>query len=498
MILIIGALLRLVLLPFALPSLSQDELVTGYDSWCLSLNFHDHHGVFLPFMPEAFGDWTSPLINYISLPVLKIMGLSEYATRLPVSILGIASIYLFYVFILHCLGNKQTALIASFLFATAPFAISLSRWAIPPSTVPFALLLFLNSFFWALKKPSNMRFVIAGISAVVVVYSYPTMKLFFPPILLLLFVIYFNDIKWKWLPGGLLFIAFVSPLYYLALRYPEIYNVRFRSIALSASNEPLMQGFITRYIGYFTPYFYFGRGDEFMLHHVPGFGSIHEFLAFFSYAGLAAVIANGFKRLNFMDHKLSIFLLLVFLMAPIPASLTIHKYTLLRNIHTVLLMLVFAVIGIHFMLLNMAKLKVQKLLLYTVIIIISISTLNFSYYYFRQYKYDAQVDYHYGVKEVFAYLKDNEEKFTKVEINTSLDDDKGINEPYIYYLFYNKIVPGSYNTNTMTAHLGKYYFTTVNSDSLKDVSPVFVFPFGKDGLSYKIYGNTDGVYVVTK
>jgi len=498
LIILIGAVLRLTALTKAIPALSQDEIVTGYDSWCLSQNLHDHHGVFLPFIPESFGDWTSPFINYISLPFLKVFGLSEYATRLPIAILGIASILLFYFFIKNIFKNEQTALVGAFLFATAPFAISLSRWAVPPATVPFTLLLFLNTFFWAKNKPSYLNFILVGLTGVLVIYSYPTMKLFFPPIAAILFFLYFKSFKWKSILGAIIFVFLISPLYYLAIKYPEIYNLRFNNIALASSTEPFISGFLSRYLGYITPYFYFGKGDEFMLHHVPGFGSIQEVLAFFSYAGLAFVIANAFKKLNFIEHQFSVFLLLFIVIAPIPASITIHKYTLLRNIHTVLFMLVFAVIGIHFIMENLNNRTVKNSILATIIIVVSFSVLNFSYYYFRQYKYDAQDDYHYGLKQVFEYLKTNDSKFTKVEINTNPIGDQGILVPYIYYLFYNKIEPGSYDVNSMTTHIGKYYFMDLKNESIKDIVPIMELPFGKYGFSYKIYETEPGVFRVTK
>lgn len=496
LILLLGASLRLFNLTKAVPALSQDELVTGYDSYCLSQNLHDHHGAFLPFIPESFGDWTSPFINYVSMPVAALLGLNDYATRLPVSLLGIASIFLFYVLIQKIFNDQRIALIAAFLLATAPFAISLSRWAVPPSTVPFTMLLFFNTFFWAKDKPTILRFIWVGITAVLVVYSYPTMKLFFPPMVAILGLLYFKDYQWKALPGVILFLVLIAPLYYLALRYPEIYNARFKNISLAASGEPFIAGFITRYISYFLPYFYFGKGDEFMLHHVPGFGSIQEVLAFFSYAGIAFVIANALGKINFIDRRLSIFLLLYFIIAPIPAALTIHKYTMLRNIHTVLLMLIFAVMGIQVILSNIQNQKIQRIIVTGLIVVVMLSTLNFSYYYFKQYKLDAQKDYHYGIKEVFVFLEEHDSEFQRVEINTDVTQDHGILEPYIYYLYYHHIAPGTYDTKEITTHLGKYYFMPVSVAPLLDATPIFVFPYGTQGNAYKVYQKEPGLYQV--
>ena len=120
----------------------------------------------------------------------------------------------------------------------------------------------------------------------------------------------------------------------------------------------------------------------------------------------------------------------------------------------------------------------------------------FSYYYFKQYKFDAQKDYHYGIKEVFAYLEEHDSEFQRVEINTDVTEDHGILEPYIYYLYYHHIAPGTYDTKEMTTHLDKYYFMPVSVAPLLEATPIFVFPYGTQGNAYKVYQKGPGVYQV--
>lgn len=133
-------------------ALNQDEVVNGYDAYGIALTGKDHHGALQPQpMLQSFNDWTSPLITFITIPFAQLFGLEIWSVRLPVALLGTMSILLFYLLILQVLKNKKLALLGAFIFALSPWAVTISRWAIPPSIVPFFLILFLNLLFWSLS-----------------------------------------------------------------------------------------------------------------------------------------------------------------------------------------------------------------------------------------------------------------------------------------------------------------------------------------------------------
>ncbi|MFN5892344.1 MAG: phospholipid carrier-dependent glycosyltransferase, partial [Dolichospermum sp.] len=125
-------------------ALNQDEAINGYDAYSLITTMGDHHGNFMPIMLESFGDWVSPVITYITIPFVQLLGLSEFSIRLPVALLGVGTVVLIYLFSLQVFNDKKLALIAAFFLAIMPWHITLSRWAIPPSIVPFFLLLFMT------------------------------------------------------------------------------------------------------------------------------------------------------------------------------------------------------------------------------------------------------------------------------------------------------------------------------------------------------------------
>lgn len=493
LILLLASVLRLWNISEVPPALSTDELVNGYDAWCMSLSLHDHHGAFMPLMFESFGDWVSPVLTYLTIPFVKLFGLTPFAVRLPVALLGIAAVYLFFRLMKTLFNSSTTALIGALCFALAPVMITTSRWAIPPSIVPFMLLLFLNTFFWALKKASVSRFLLVAAAGVLVVYSYPVMKLFFPAWCAFLVLIYRKQLRWNMLPGALLFALCIAPLYYLSLRYPEIYNARFENISIASTGENPFTGFLKRYVQYLTPFFFFGGGDTFISHHVPGFGALPEVLAFFSYVGIVAVAAAGIGQLNFINQKVAQALIAFLVLFAIPASVTFHTYTTLRTLHGFLLMLIMAIAGIHFLL---SQIRYSGLLSGTLAFLLLVNTLHFSNYYFGKYTADSRTVFHAGIKEVFTYLEKEGAAYDKITVNTNLKSENGLLMPYIYLLFYSRYNPALLTKEMMT-HTGKYYFEETGEEAWKD-KPLLYSSDGGVNEKYNVYKRSETELVVIR
>ncbi len=493
LILLLASVLRLLHLSEIPPVLSTDELVNGYDAWCMSINFHDHHGVFMPLMFESFGDWVSPVLTYLTIPFVKVFGLTPFAVRLPVALMGIASVYLFYRLIYRIFGSQPIALLGALCMAVAPVMITTSRWAIPPSIVPFMLLWFLNTFYSALKSPSVLRFLLAALAGVMVVYSYPVMKLFFPAWCGIMVLIYWKQLRWNMLPGAILFLLCIAPVFYLSLRYPEIYNARFDNISIASTGENPVTGFVKRYIQYFTPFFFFGGGDTFVSHHVPGYGAIPEVLAFFCYAGIAAVLGVCFGRIDFMERKTALSLAAFLFLFPVPASVTFHTYTTLRTLHGFLLMLIMGVAGICFI---MQALKNAKTFQWILVAVLLVQTLHFSNYYFGKYASDSRTVFHAGIKEVFQYLEKEGTGYEKVTVNTNLKSEHGLLMPYIYVLFYGRYNPALL-TKEMMQHTGRYYFEEAGEEKWEN-KPLVYSVSGGDHEKYNVYKCSDTELVVIR
>ena len=121
----------------------------------------------------------------------------------------------------------------------------------------------------------------------------------------------------------------------------------------------------------------------------------------------------------------------------------------------------------------MQRKTVLKFLLLT--FTFSLFTFNFLYY-IHQYYVHTPIEYgyfwQYGYRDAFNFAKENEDEFDRIVVTYHYD------QPYIYYLFYNKIDPNwyqrnwDYNKNGMTDRfrrvIGKYTFENIDysKDSL--------------------------------
>jgi 4-amino-4-deoxy-L-arabinose transferase-like glycosyltransferase len=481
-------------------ALNQDEAVNGFDAFTLSLNLKDHHGNFLPPMLQSFNDWASPTLTYLTVPFVKLFGLSVFTTRLANAIFGVICVPLIFYIIKRLTGSKLAGLLIAFVTATTPFMISLSRWAIPPSIVPFCLLLFI----WAVlrlldtdytnSKKVIINNILVTVSATSLVYSYPTMKIFGPLAALLLLGVYYKTHLKKLIPSILVFFALISPIFYLTLFQPEVYNARYESVKVTARGETMVGGFSARYLEYLTPFFLTGESDGNRMHHVPQYGPINELFTFFIYFGLILALYLALERknqnlFNQDDNRFYLYLFGLFLLAPIAPSLTIDHTILTRGIQVLILSLVFIGISFGYLEKVIKDIEFKKILIGVFGFFVLLSCSSFFGYYITTYREESKGNFQYGIKEMYSYLKTNESKFDKVEI-------ADINQPYIYYLFFNKVEPGNYEVKDMNCNIGKYYFCGVDKNSASGKQLVTSIKDEKDKIWFFVYQKAPREWIV--
>src|SRR5262249_34589905 len=137
---------------------------------------------------EAYGDWLSPLLTYLETP-LAIFGVYPLAARLLVAVMGALAIPAMYGLSRELRLPRIAAICAALVIACAPWTVFLSRAAKPPALVPLA---------WTICLWSAIRFVRDGrrqaalrlaAAAGIALYTYPTMKLVLPIMILLTLVL---------------------------------------------------------------------------------------------------------------------------------------------------------------------------------------------------------------------------------------------------------------------------------------------------------------------
>jgi 4-amino-4-deoxy-L-arabinose transferase-like glycosyltransferase len=492
-IILLALALRTINLTTNPPALNQDEAVNGYDAFALGINLRDHRGNFLPIMLQSFDDWVSPVLTYVTVPFVKIFGLSILTVRMVVALFGVGSIYLFYVLLRQLSINKELSLLGTFLLAISPWHITLSRWAIPPSIVSFFLFLFLCTFLWVVKKEKKgvtcWYYVIPGIIGAILTSTYPTQKMFVPLFVFALGIIYLRkNLKALfvfWISFGLL----VSPIYILTLINP-IYNARFSGVSVFSNSVNPIKDIVGRYIEYFLPYFHFGFGDTDVMHQVPEVGNSYGFLSAFFYLGIIVGVLGLFKQLSIkkMDIKVYQLLLTWLLLFPLAASLTNAHNMVLRTMHGLPLVIMFFIIfwNYHWVFFK----KKFKVIFLSIILLLGVFNLyNFSKVYFKWYPRMSFLQFQYGIQEYSTYLKQNEERFKKVVI------DEKINQPYIYYLFFSKFDPNKLNYSNPRISFPKYTFGPI-PDNLS-TTPIYTV-FFENVKMFDIYAEDDYIWYVKK
>lgn len=111
-------------------------MVLGYDAWSLWTTHRDQWGAFLPVHFRTFGDYVPPVGNYLAAPFVGVLGLNQFAPRLPFAVLGIATVLLCALFG-RALFGRTAGFLAAVLLAFDPWHLHYSRIAFPASTVPF-------------------------------------------------------------------------------------------------------------------------------------------------------------------------------------------------------------------------------------------------------------------------------------------------------------------------------------------------------------------------
>lgn len=169
-----------------------DEAAYGYNAYSILLTGKDEWGVQFPLFLKSFGDYKPALLSYLQIPFIQLLGLNVLATRLPVALLSVVSVFAWYYI------QKQYAFfkdskhahfllyLGTVLFSTAPWLVHYSRAAMDP-IVSFAFLMLGLALFTSKKMMTRWFGVV---SLVLAMYTYNSARIFVPIIIVAQFVFF--------------------------------------------------------------------------------------------------------------------------------------------------------------------------------------------------------------------------------------------------------------------------------------------------------------------
>jgi len=463
-VLLISGALRLYHLGAAPVALNQDEAVNGYDAYSLAYTGRDHHGRLFPPMLQAFNDWTSPGLTVLTVPVVRLFGLSEITIRLPGAIAGVLSTLLVYLLLRRLGTTPEGALFGALLLAVSSWHVSLSRWAIPPTITPFFtyLCMWLVVRLFADVGRERWWAVAAGAVAGLIAYTYAAEKLAAPLLVACSAGAFLLD-RWRrrvprarsMFSVSLLvgvFLLILLPLAVEQLRGGDQRNWHFERMSLlRQSSSPVADG-IERYAEYFSPSFFFGAGDADPLQHVPNHPAVPMTAAPFLVLGIVSCVWERGRR-DPADGRpqpastAGLWLLALVLVAPIPGALTVEHLHTNRALHLLILTPVLAGLGFD-LAARWASARWRPLALTCVVVAAVIEAGIFAHFYFGDYREQTKEAWQYGVKQALHLAREHRPACRGVLV------DPRINQPYIYYLFFSAYPPRLLDYAAINRHGG--------------------------------------------
>lgn len=460
-ILAVAAILRFWNLGINPPGLTPDEAALGYNAYSILKTGKDEFGTTLPIIFKSFGDYKPGLYVYMDIPFIAAFGLNEVSTRLPSVVAGVISVLLIYLIVKQLeFGYWKLEIIAAFVAATNPWLIYFSRGAWEANVSLCLTLLGIFLFLKALKEPKFLVFSAASFALTLVAYQ--GAKLSTLIVLVILSLVYFKEcskffihFKKELAISVILGILIIFPIA-MSFLNGETFRLNIFSIfsyrrpqaqvqALLAEDGEKMGSFsydifhseslnyvnaiLGRYFNNFSGRFLFFEGDwANPISTAPYQGALLLSDLVFLPLGIFFAFSSKPKK----GHLL---FFLWLLMAPLSAALSRDDLNAVRDLNLAIPMIIFISIGVG---------KMYTKLVSHISIPLSILVLTGIYIFPVVYFLDAlfvHLPVHssnlwrYGYKQAVSYISSVQPNYKSIVFEQSF------NQPYIYFLFYQKYDP---------------------------------------------------------
>ncbi|MFH1561403.1 MAG: glycosyltransferase family 39 protein [Patescibacteria group bacterium] len=450
------------------PPLNADEAAIGYDAYSILETGKDEHGDWLPIHFKSFGDYKPGAYFYMVMPLVKLLGLNEWAVRLPSAVFAILTIYLVYQLGVLLWRSERLGLIWAVVLAVSPWHLQFSRGGWESNTALFLMVLGVWAFFRFRVGGKTGWIYLSGLSFVLSLYTYHSLRVVLPVFLLGLAL--FN-LTWLWkerkrfiwpilLSAGLLVPLLVSFLGGGA-------SARFAGVGLlsdvgplSRVNELLNQhegkglpgirlihnryliyaiAGAEKYFSHFNGRFLFIDGDDVPRSRLPEMGTMHYFELFFLVLGLVVFLRKKTK------YKYLPFLWL--LVAPLASAMTFQAPSALRSLPMVIPLTFLVAVGID-------RLWDFKWLRGLILVVYLWGLVYWQNDYFVHYLKRYPSAWPGGVKEIVEQLK---QSGNTEPVCISGDWD----QPYILALFYLQYPPELIQKEIQLTPPDQFGFSTV-------------------------------------
>ncbi|MBO4912220.1 MAG: glycosyltransferase family 39 protein [Butyrivibrio sp.] len=301
-IMLFAAAVRLIGLGSIPAGLQQDEASLGYDAFAIAKYGVDRNGFAYPIYPITWGcGGGSPLMIYLNVLTIKLFGTGVVKLRLLPAILGVATVYVFYLILKEITLSEKKALFGAAFLAVCPWHIILSRWSLDSNIMPFTLGLSVYLFILGIKTEKTLIYCLSAASYALCMYSYGSATIVIPIHLLLISIYCLRkkvlSVKQLILAMVTFIIVFAPLLVFYAVNYlglPEIVtgSFSFNKFTASRSDEVFLRldsslpAALWDNVKQLLITLTIGDNDEMLCHFIPGYATLFEFTFPITFLGI--------------------------------------------------------------------------------------------------------------------------------------------------------------------------------------------------------------------
>jgi hypothetical protein len=194
------------------PSLNWDEVSHGYNAYSILKTGRDEWGKFMPIIFRAFGDYKLPVYIYLTVPMVKLFGLSVYGVRIVSALAGLGSVVYIYFLIRELLKFRESqtstipGIFAALAMAVSPWTVFLSRIAVEANLTAFFIITGAYYFLLGVRQKGEGKgkawgFALSGLLSGLSLFTYNSARVFVPLLMGLMGWIYRKEL-FVWNQGG--------------------------------------------------------------------------------------------------------------------------------------------------------------------------------------------------------------------------------------------------------------------------------------------------------
>ncbi len=488
LILILAAVLRLYKLNIVPPGLTPDEASLGYNAYSILKTGKDEYGKILPVIFKSFGDYKPGLYVYTTVPFVALLGLNEWSVRLPSATAGILTVYLIYKIVEQMVNSqwltsktgralqdieskikltinyRSLTILAALVAATSPWLIYFSRGAWEAN---LSLTLTLSGIYFFIKSIQDRKFlVLTSIFFSLTLWTYQGSKLSTIIVLLVLLISFWSDVKaWFKLERILLVKPFLIGLIisipiivsmlsgrtgrldvFSLLSYPRSEN--YLQTFLDQGDEKIgglnyyeyhsepfnfIRGIMGRWFNHFSGKFLFFQGDfQNPRHSAPNSGMLLLVDLILIPFGIIFLLKN--------NTRFTLFITLWLILSPLPAILSRDQVHAVRALNMSVPLILISSLGLWYLYNLIQPLRFKYFIYYLAPIAYFSAFIYFLDSYFVHMPVHNASYWQYGYKQAVMKISSIQNNYDEILFQQSY------NQPYIYFLFYQKYDPSKYQS----------------------------------------------------